>query len=467
MTSPLVEPSEGIFIEVSLDAPTNLSEIAEKNLVDFAWVVEKCKALIDTHWRLHGTKALVIEYNSLCGYQLRALSSVGVIGDDSFAIAIKPKIPAIPVEKILALSQFAGDQRLQIGNQRLAAQINPSEDYGIIDVLAFSLCDSVETIVRNGIFKSAMEVTETSFGPSSGIDIEAAIEVGMVPPPRVLRVQDDFNVPPNRLIISALLFIQESSQNRHVLSECKRLTSVFEDVKELDSEELRSYDSTYFLGIPRPDYARATELSLAILADHLIEFGKTGAIMVSNLLVDMDYVFEVFCSKVLAESLSEKKFEVLLQPEIEHRSIPRMDSRRIVPDIIVAHRESGKRIILDVKNKYSSLASDGKPSVSNSDLFQQHYYASNQAALVSILLYPSAKPSWSFPLPGSEGIEKYDAECAKQSVSPALTKLEIVHDSVRVTFFQVEIDLSGTVKNTVNSMKRLAFFVEYLFRTAS
>lgn len=466
MTSRPDSQFDGIFIEVSLDVPTNLLQIAESNLVDFTWLLEKCKALIDRHWRLHGTKALTIEYNSLGGYQLRALSSVGVIGDDNFAIAIRPKIPSIPVEKILALSQFAGDQRLQVGNQRLAAQIDPSEDYGIIDVLAFSLCDSVETIIRNGIYKSAKEVSETSFAPSSGLDIDAAVEAGMVPPPRVLRIEDDFDVPPNRLILSTLLFIQGRSHHRHLLNECNRLAAVFEDVTELDPEELLGYDSTYFLGVPRADYARATELCLALLADHSIEFGNNGAIPVSNLLVDMDYVFEIFCSKVLADSLSENHFEVLLQPEIEHKSIPGMDNRRIVPDIIVRHRESEKCIILDVKNKYSSLAQDGKPTVSNSDLFQQYYYSSNQAGMASILLYPSAKPSWSFPLPGSEGIEKYHAECAKQSVSPALTRLQIVHDSLCVTFYQVEIDLSGTVKNTVNSMKRLAFFVEYLFRTS-
>ena len=155
-------------------------------------------------------------------------------------------------------------------------------------------------------------------------------------------------------------------------------------------------------------------------------------------------------------------FEVKLQFSFNHNATPELSGRSFVPDIYVKNLSSGKKAILDVKHKFAGLETDGKPTIGNADLFQQFYYQQSLSAEFVIALYPTVKPIWEFPLPTSEALAQYSRKCDEAMMSEALPKLLIETSASSMSLFQIQIDLSGSLKHSIDSVKRVAFMIQKL-----
>lgn len=455
-----------IRIEVSLKSPRALAEVAAASGVALEELVDLCKEVIDRHWLSFGTKALTLEYSSRDGYLLRATSGVGALVGRGLEILIQPKVPNLSLEKVLALAQHAGNERLKIGNDRLQAQIDTSIEYGALDLLGFSLSDAVFTIAANGLLKATREKLEISTGASSGPDLDANIERGFNPPLIVSTIQSDTDVPSNQLIKAALEKVRDSTSQQHLKDLLARDLSNFREVGPLPKDQPVSEFLSDFSGTPRPDYDRGISLASAILASGSFSVDGGADLAMPDVVIDMDETFEAFCSNVLHESFTEG-IQVRLQPEFPHKATPPMPSKSIRPDILVTEADTGRKIVVDVKNKYTALDDFGQPEFSNSDLFQQYYYAKNLDAYCVILLFPSVNPSWRFPLRGSESQTSFDSKVQAALASPDLKVMTIEHSGAELDLYAVEVDLSGSLKNSVQSISRVAFLVNRLFQEAS
>lgn len=458
--SPNLEPL--LKIELSIGNPASIAELSEEHGVSETQLLHECQSLIDFYWRQFGTKAIEIIYDARFGYQLRANSGVGAISNNNLVIAVSPKIPGVQLEKVVALAQYSGDPFWNIGDGSVAAQIDSSSDYDLTEIMGFTLCDSIQKVLANGVQRDFYEVTEISYASSSGPVIEENIAVGFVPPPRVSQMKDSSDNEANRILKAALQKVAEKSNHSGLKSNALRLLSAFEEVSEIPpSQQIDELGGQLFT-LPRNDYAKALAISLAVIRSNSIAFVGDSKIELPSVLLDMDVVFERYCSRALKDSLDSEFYEVFFQPEFGHKIEPVPVAKKIVPDLVVKSRKTDKTFILDIKNKYSSLDQKGKPSVSNPDLFQQFYYQQNLEAEFVFLLYPTAKPEWTFPLPGAESKDKYRSNCEESLKSDKYPGITVRHATSSMDLLPIQIDLSGSMRNTINSMKRVALMLQYL-----
>ena len=425
-------------------------------------VLRRLQHLLTYSWTHFGTKCFQLEFDSQRGYVIRALAAVGFIADDYIRVLLEPKIQGVGLEKALAMSQSAGDSRFKVGNKQVSASISDAQEYPLVDLLGFAFCDSVMSLLRGGLVKNWKDESSRGWAINGPIDVQAFAEQGGSPPPTAIVTADNFNVSANRVICSALAKVSKTSRNPSLISLSNSLYSTLSElgIKSLDVQELNSETLSLFT-TPRPDYEITLGYANSLLLQGQLNFDGISE-LIPNFTMDMDYVFENFCSFQLAESLDKAVFEVKLQFSFNHNATPELSGRSFVPDIYVKNLLSGKKAILDVKHKFADLETDGKPTIGNADLFQQFYYQQSLGADIVIALYPTVKPVWEFPLPKSEALAQYSRKGDEAMMSEALPKLVIDTSASSMTLFQIQIDLSGSLKNSIDSVKRVAFMIQKL-----
>lgn len=449
------------ILELSLSSPLSLSAEADRIGWHSNELLAECQSIIDFHWRLFSNRAVSISYSPNEGYSLVASSGVGAIGSERLSIRVVPKIPNIRIEKILSMAQYAGLGIWKIGDGKVAAQIDEVEDYQFHELLGFALSDAVGQVISNGLHREFRDEVTRSLTSGSPPDLEANMNSGFSPPHFVLEVVQDLDIPVNQVLKAALAKVHIQTSHNGLRTTLGRHLSSLESVEAPRSLVPSEAVSKAIFTLPRPDYKKALALSIAILNDQPVSLEGPDQHHLPSVMLDMDLVFEKFCSKVLKDSLDASFFDVMVQQPFAHQSNPELTGRSIIPDVVIRKASSGDSLVLDLKNKYASISPAGKPSFSNADLFQQHYYSANLSAFLAILLYPSDNPEWQFPLPGSESLDAYRSKVENSLASAKFPLVSISHPNHDMSLLPLQVDLSGNMKNTINSLKRIAFLIQH------
>lgn len=439
----------------------SIAEVAEKHGLEASELEFEFRAILDEHYRNFGTKAFALEYAGKSGAIIRSESHIGVLKGRRFTLELKAKIPGLKIAKALSMAQEAGGSLLKVApSSKVASQISPETDYSPLEVVAFPFLESVESIFRNGIARRFEEVIIDS-NRSGTILFQEWANRGLLPPPTKANVETTLDILPNRIIVAALLLCLKSCKSEKIKMLCKMYLEHFDGVSgDLGAFDLDNFQLHNF-SLPRFDYERGLFLSRSILTSFDINFG-VGNIQIPSITVDLDKVFEDFCSLRIKKHLKESKFEVLLQHELHHPVKPIIPGF-IRPDVIVRNRASRKSVVIDLKNKYSAGSQGKALSVSNPDLFQTLYYSKAIGAVSAILVYPATNPPVQFPIRTAESEAKY------------LTRVERFLDSAKTQTFiffpaslekqnliTYQIDLDGTMADTVKSLVSLCLMVERL-----
>jgi len=158
-----------------------------------------------------------------------------------------------------------------------------------------------------------------------------------------------------------------------------------------------------------------------------------------------------------------------LQKGYEHPTDPKLLNKEIKPDIVVEPTEQSNRIVLDTKNKYSSINTDSFPDVANNDLYQITYYAISLNAKGVLLVYPASGENWTkYPLKSSESEEAYQKKRLKRTAEihkdlKSSFKV-IISQNQEVTIYLWRVKLDGTMEETRKSIAELAHFILDLLR---
>jgi 5-methylcytosine-specific restriction endonuclease McrBC regulatory subunit McrC len=229
------------------------------------------------------------------------------------------------------------------------------------------------------------------------------------------------------------------------------LLDSLEDVQLIPLDRL-SIDSLFVsFTVPRPDYDMALAFSKAIIEGRLItELGSE--IFTPSFSLDMDKVFESYCTTQIQKLILPNRFEVLAQPHFPHDLTPDISEKNIIPDVLVRDKQTGEVVIIDLKNKYSQLRDEGKFKISNDDLYQLVYYAKTLRAKYCFVLYPGAKPKIQYPLKSSESQASYEQKrLSKLEEINQKNKIQIFQDNP-VTLYSYSINLLGTLQETKKSV---------------
>lgn len=451
-----------IFLSLQPGHVLSLNLIADKIGVPASDLERELKDILDQSYRNFGSKAFSFEYVGSSGTVLRSESHVGVLRGGRTTIELKPKIPGFNIGKALSMAQEVSENLLKIDPQsKITSQISPDEDYKPLDVIAFPFLESVETICRNGLARKFEEVIVVSNRSSGTILFQEWIEKGLIPPPVKSDLDTSFDILPNRIIAAAINFCLNNCKTQKIKNLCRTYLSELEGVSSdlgfMDIAQLKLHT----FSLPRPDYERCLYLSLSILGSFDIQASGTGN-FIPSVIVDLDRVFEEYCSIRIKKHLNPKKFEVSLQSEIAHPVTPTI-SGFFKPDVVIKNKQSGKRIVLDLKNKYSKTLLGDTRGLSNSDIFQLLYYARAVSATAGLLVYPAVDPVIQFPIRTSESDKKYEERIEKfDNNEENKFLLFFKQKEIAQTLVAYEINLGGPMSETVKSIVSLCLLIERL-----
>ena len=454
----------GSFKEVplSLSSPIRVSDLALQLNIPEIILIEKIKLVLEKYYRYFGIKPFIFEYISGQGYIARASSNVGILRYDDLIFRIDSKIKDLSLSKILAMAQLSSKNRFNISDSKISAQIKSNEDYSLIDLLGFSFLDAIEIIHRNGLHNIFYEYTDVSFKASSGINFEENISKGMVPPPVVNSLETTINTLPNQLLKYALEFLAANARNKVLKDQTYNILKYFIDVELPKSLGDLNEGGDLFFTTPRTDYDRAISIGISLLNGANLDFENGSSEFIPSCLLDLDSIFEDFCGIQLKSLFSSDIYEILLQNSYPHNSKPLINGS-IVPDVVIRNKVTSKVIVVDLKNKYTQLQKGGGLLTNaNQDIYQIYYYGQVLKATAVILLYPSTKPVWKYPLRGSEGELKYKEKVSNSFISENFPLIMLMDDLKMLNLYSLQVDLSKDMKNTSDSLASIASFIDFL-----
>jgi len=453
-----------IFLSLKPGHQFSLDLIAEKAGIPASELERELKEILDQSYKNFGSKAFALEYVGSAGTVIRSESHVGVLRAGRITIELNPKIPGFNIGKALGMAQEVSSNLLKLTPQsKIMSQISQDEDYKPLDVIAFPFLDSVETIFRNGIARKFEEVIVVSNQSSGTILFQEWIEKGLIPPPVKSDLDTSYDILPNRIIVAALTFCLSNCKNLKIKNLCRthlsQMVGVSPDLGIFDLSQLKLHK----FSLPRNDYERCLYLSLSILGSFDIKASDANTCnFIPSVIVDLDRVFEEYCSNKIKKYLNSQKFVVSLQSEILHPSIPPI-SGFFKPDLVIKNKNTGKSVVLDLKNKYSKSLFGDTRGLSNPDIFQLLYYSRAISATAGLLVYPAVNPKIQFPVRTSESDKNYDERIKKFEMNAENNFIKFFNKKfITQTVVAYEINLGGTMADTIKSIVSLCLLIERL-----
>lgn len=448
--------SEKPRLSVSLGKEVSIYQIASSLELDPQLVRNELEAAIREHYYHFASKPITLEFEPKTGYTLKASSSVGVLSTPSFLVDIMPKIPDLSIGKALGLAQESGINLLNINEKSLARNgLSDQSSYSSVEFLAFSLADSALTVRHNGFARKFDEVMLPASKLSGSIAFQETVSSGSsLLSPYVNNVEPSIDIYPNQVIKAALALCLASTSSSDIKSLLRVLLDSMNEVQTVPIEKLNVDELFINFTVPRPDYDMALAFSKAILEGRLIS-ESDSTIFTPSFTLDLDKVFESYCTTQVQKLIVPNRFEVLAQAQFPHDMVPDISEKKIIPDVLIRDKQNGKIIILDLKNKYSQLRDEGGFKISNDDLYQLTYYAKTLGAKCCFVVYPGANPRIQYPLKGSEGQPEYERKrIVKLEEINTKSKVQIFKND-SVTLYTYSVNLLGSLQDTKKSVASL------------
>ena len=424
-------------------------------------ILNELKSILRKSASTFGLKPFRIEFDGQRGWSILPSSCVGLLSGELLTVVLESRLSNLQTEKVLALAQLVGPNLYRISSDSVQAAVTSSNDFGTSDLLAMSLVDVCAEIRRTGRDFIFTQSRSKSFNIRGSIDFAESLQTASIRPPISMYDSVSYMTDANLFILAALEKAREMTRLDIVLQALSRETGLWTEDIDLDGshigqKEVSDFSSSY----PRSDYRRAINLATAILLDMSLETNG-NEVAVPQVLADLDLLFEQYCSMQLRSLLPASAYEVQDQLEVQHPARPNL-SGFIKPDLVITNRKSGKTLVVDLKNKYSSIGANQKSSLNNSDIYQIAYYAQALGTTQAMLVYPTTEEVDSFPIKKSESASKYAEKVETFRELREISEPILSLGSNKVTLIPYQVDLSGTMINTAKSLASLAMYIDFL-----
>jgi 5-methylcytosine-specific restriction enzyme subunit McrC len=324
---------------------------------------------------------------TLDGLEVETTSFVGSVDVGSIRIVVKPKLPQMPLMRLLRYAYGLRDLSL------LGETQSPTSGSGIHDLLAAMLAAEADVLVRQGLAKRHVLLSEQLESPRGRIAIAEITRRGGVVEPRLPCQYFDrrTNWHLNQTLRAGLDMAAANSEDRSLRLRLHRLASAFPEVSpqvraEHDNvskaqRELNRLTATYEPGLI---LIRLLESLQGVDID-----GDSNATRIPGYLFDMNAFFQRLVSRFLHDNLPG---ESRIEDERGVRSIfafapggnPKgRKAPHVRPDYALFESMS---LCTFLDAKYRDIWNESYP---NHWLYQLAIYALASPSRVSILLYPT------------------------------------------------------------------------------
>ncbi len=424
-------------------------------------ILDDLKKILERTSSIFKLKAFGIEFDGQRGWSILPSSCVGVVSGDAITVVLDSRLPELMTEKVIAMAQLVGPDVYRISSDSVRASSSSLTDFGSRDLLAMSLADVCAEIRRTGREFVYTPVRTKSFNIRGAIDFAESLQTASTRPPVSISDEISFGTGANLYVLSALNRAKELTRVATVQEAMAREIELWSE--DIDSsltvgtpQEISDFSSSY----PRADYRRAIHLASAIFFDLAIDL-RDSNLNIPQVLADLDLLFEQYCTLQLNKLLPPSTYEVRDQLEVPHPAEPGL-AGFIRPDLIIRHRQTGQAIVIDLKNKYSRVGTDEMPSLSNPDVYQVSYYAQALGTAKAMLVYPTTHDVEQFPIKKAESAAGYQTKIRNFRERHRTSEPTLRLGANEVTLFLYQVDLSGSMANTAESLASLAMFIDFL-----
>ncbi len=438
-----------------------IEDLADGMNLSESEILEELRKILKASSTTFGLRPFRIEFDGLRGWSILPSSCVGVLSGDILIVAIDSRLSNLSTEKLISLAQIVGPDVYRISSDAVRATISNSSEFGARDLLAMSLVDICGEIRRSGRDFKYVPASSKSFNIRGAIDFAESLQTGSVRPPVSTFDTVTFSTDANLYILSALKLIRDKTRLDTVLQAVSNELNHWSQEMHIENDYVELPEiSDFSISYPRSDYSKALSLSTAILLDLAIEIEGSNT-SIPQVLADVDLLFEQYCTNQLRQLLPSSTYDVRAQNEFPHPSQPKL-SGHIKPDLVVTNRDSGKSIVIDLKNKYSQVQPNEEPSLGNPDIFQISYYALALNVSHAMLVYPTTENAEGFPIKKSESVAKYASRIERFRLLRLNSEPVLNLGLNKITLVPYQVDLSGSMSNTAESLASLAMYIDYL-----
>jgi 5-methylcytosine-specific restriction enzyme subunit McrC len=317
------------------------------------------------------------------GITIETTSFVGRVDVGPLRIAVRPKLPAMPLTRLLRYAYGLRDLRL------VDEALSPVHQDGIQDLLIALLASEVEELVHRGLARRYIATDERLPSPRGQILMERIIRDGGVVeaalPCRHYDRRTDWSV--NRVLRAGLHEAARMTEDRELRRRVQKLSTLFGDVREMPRMGIETIDRVE-QALTRVTEASRSALKLIrlLLDDNGVALEvSAGSSGTSGFLFDMNRFFERLVSQFLGEYVTGAK----VRDQQSIRDMFVVTSRKTPsprPDYALMR---GKQLLGFYDAKYRDLWRSGLPP---EWLYQLTIYALASPGRKSVLLYASMKP---------------------------------------------------------------------------
>lgn len=320
------------------------------------------------------------------GLEIASTSYVGRVDVGPLRIVIRPKLPAMPLARLL---RYAYALRNVTTVEETQA---PTTRHGLHDLLVAMLAAEVEELMHRGLSRRYVPVSEMLECPRGRILVEELAHEGGIRkaqlPCHHFERRVDWHL--NRVLRSGLIAATYMSEDRDLRRRVNRLAEMFDDVQRkerLDSADIDRAER----GLTRLTEANRPALAIIRLLHDMLGLAFTPegeAARMPGFLFDMNAFFQRLLSRFLHDNLLNERIEdervirnvFAYAPDANPKRRSAPNPR---PDYALFE---GKTLRAFLDAKYRDTWEHGLPV---EWLYQLSIYASASPARVGVLLYAS------------------------------------------------------------------------------
>jgi len=322
----------------------------------------------------------------LDGLEICTTSFVGYVDVGPLRIAIKPKLPTMPLSQLLSYAYGLRDITTIYRSR------SPTTRDGLHDILIELLAEEVEELLHRGLWRRYVPSSDRLESPRGQILIDEIIYRGGVRearlPCRYFDLRKNWHL--NQLLRSGLLLAAQLTEDRELHRRVQQLSSMFGEVQTLAHLNKDDIDRAEHDLTRQTDAAKPALTLIRLLRDSQgIDFATAGpSAQIPGFLFDMNAFFQRLLSRFLRDNVTTLRIEdevpirgLFAYPGDANPKHRRAPAPR--PDFAL-YSATGLVGFLDAK--YRDIWDCGFPP---EWLYQLSIYALASPSAVSILLYAS------------------------------------------------------------------------------
>lgn len=317
---------------------------------------------------------------------ISARNYVGIITmNDGTTIEILPKLDMADESDTIRVFRDMLCTVKEIPHKSFRESSVMSDKMTLFEIYIRMFLVEVGKLVKRGLKSGYVFREENEYYLKGRLDFNRHLKSNLLHKERFFVGYDEFEInrPENRLIKTALLYVNQKTTDSKNLRESRRYLLLLSEIKT--SDNIESDFAECAAGRNMMEYSTILKWCRIFLMNKSFTAFK-GKEVAFALLFPMDRLFESYVADRLRHYVDTHKYHVIVQDH-SHHLFDKPRKFLLQPDIVITNQLTDEKVILDTKWKRLSPQYQNY-GISQADIYQMYVYHKKYGPKKVILLYP-------------------------------------------------------------------------------